>query len=336
MTTLGIGGPARYFLDAGTENDIRRGLEFAANKDIGVFVMGGGSNLLISDRGIDGLVLRICIRGVSFAEISHERTIVTAAAGEDWDTLVQMSVDRNLAGLECLSGIPGLVGGTPVQNVGAYGQEVSETIVSVRCFDRTSGLISELTNEQCGFSYRESIFNSFQRDRYIVLGVKFILKRVGEPKIVYTDLIKHFSGRVPTLREVREAVLKIRRSKSMVIDHSDPNSRSAGSFFKNPVLEPETFRELRAIFKAIPSYPFGDNVKIPAAWLIESAGFSKGFVFRNAGLSSNHTLAIVNLGNANANDILELKTMIQERVAEKFGISLIPEPVFAGFEEQKS
>jgi UDP-N-acetylmuramate dehydrogenase len=332
LTTFGIGGPARYYLDAFSEDDVYRGLEFAASKRAGVFVMGGGSNLLVSDGGIDALVLRVCLRRVSFEDVQEDLTIVTAGAGEDWDVLVQKCVDRNLAGVECLSGIPGYVGGTPVQNVGAYGQEVSETIVSVRCLDRVSGLTMDLNNEQCGFSYRSSIFNGGQRDRYIVLGVKFALRRGAAAKIVYRDLIDHFTGRTPNVNEVRDAVLKIRRSKSMVIDPADPNSRSAGSFFKNPVLDPARFSELKATFKTVPSFSFGENVKIPAAWLIENAGFGKGFALRNAGLSTKHTLAIVNLGNATADEIIELKTLIQDRVAARFGIRLVPEPVFAGFD----
>jgi UDP-N-acetylmuramate dehydrogenase len=336
MTTFGIGGAARYFLDAVTEDDVIHGLEFAESNGVGVFVMGGGSNLLISDRGIDSLVVRVSIRGVRFEEAEEGSSIVTAGAGEMWDHLVLECVDRNLAGLECLSGIPGYVGGTPVQNVGAYGQEVSETIISVRCFDRASRLTVELTNEQCGFSYRGSIFNGGDRDRYIVLSVKFALKPGGEPRVSYKDLIEHFQGRTPTLKEVRDAVLNIRRSKSMVIDPSDPNSRSAGSFFKNPVLDPQRFSELKSKFELVPSFPFGDRIKVPAAWLIESAGFSKGFSLGKAGLSTKHTLALINLGGASSDDIVELKNRIQEQVAAMFGISLVPEPVFAGFDEQKS
>lgn len=335
MTTLGIGGPARYYLDAALENDVDRGLEFAASKGIDIFVMGGGSNLLISDRGIDALVIRVSIKGMHFEEKKNGSTIVTVGAGEEWDPVVGECVDRSIAGIECLSGIPGYAGGTPIQNVGAYGQEVSETIVSLRCLDRTTGCISELMNEQCGFSYRGSIFNGSQRDRFIVLGVKFSLLRGGAAKIVYKDLIRHFRGRTPSLSEVRDAVLRIRRTKSMVIDPSDPNRRSVGSFFKNPIVDPTRFDELRNTFPDIPSFPFGENVKISAAWLIENAGFKKGSVFGNVGLSTRHSLALVNLGNATAGEMLDLKLNIQQRVAEKFGIDLIPEPVFAGFDGEK-
>ncbi len=257
--------------------------------------------------------------------------LITVAAGEDWDEFVAYCVQNNLAGVECLSGIPGLVGGTPVQNVGAYGQEVSETIVSVRCFDLNAREFVELSNSECGFTYRTSIFNSTMRDRYIVLSVTFALQQSGKAKIVYKDLIEHFKDREPTLQETREAVLAIRHLKSMVIDLADPNSKSAGSFFKNPVVEREKLEEIRRNFERVPSFDFGDKVKIPAAWLIENAGFSKGFALGNAGISTNHTLALINRGNASSDEMLSLKNVIQDAVESKFGIMLMPEPVFVGF-----
>ncbi|MFN0280258.1 MAG: UDP-N-acetylmuramate dehydrogenase, partial [Pyrinomonadaceae bacterium] len=257
--------------------------------------------------------------------------LITVAAGEDWDEFVAHCVDHDLAGVECLSGIPGFVGGTPVQNVGAYGQEVSETIVSVRCFDRKTREFVTLVNAECGFTYRTSIFNSTMRDRYIVSSVTFALQHGGEAKIVYKDLIEHFNSRQPSLRETREAVLAVRRSKSMVIDPADPNSKSSGSFFKNPVIEKEMLAEIRRGFERVPSFDFGDKVKIPAAWLIENAGFDKGFKRGNAGISTNHTLALINRGNASADEMISLKNQIQNAVKEKFGITLQPEPVFVGF-----
>ena len=347
FTTLKIGGPARFFVRAGTEDEVRKAFDFAGERDLPVFILGGGSNVLIADAGFDGLVLQIAIGSSEFRVSSSElgmdlnsepgirnSELVTAGAGEDWDTFVEHCVADDLAGIECLSGIPGFVGGTPVQNVGAYGQEVSETIVSVRCFDRHAKEIVTLANADCGFSYRRSIFNSSERDRFVVLSVTFALVKGGMPKVSYKDLLEQFGERQPSLREVRDTVLRIRRSKSMVIDEGDPNSQSAGSFFKNPIISRGYLGELRSKYERIPFFEFGEAVKIPAAWLIENAGFQKGFALGNAGISSNHTLAIINRGGASAAEILLLKAEIQQAVEAKFGISLRPEPVFVGFSRQ--
>ncbi|MBP6824122.1 MAG: UDP-N-acetylmuramate dehydrogenase, partial [Acidobacteria bacterium] len=242
---------------------------------------------------------------------------------------------RNLAGVECLSGIPGLVGGTPVQNVGAYGQEVSETITKVRAFDRQTKQIVELSNAGCGFSYRTSIFNSTERNRYIVLAVSFALKANGEPALLYPDVKNFFVGRSgePTLAEVRQAVIEIRSRKGMVIVPDDPDCRSAGSFFKNPVISVQAFAKLEAAAgERPPSFPAADgNVKVPAAWLIERAGFQRGYSKGRIGISSKHTLAIINRGEATAQEVLDLIAEIQAGVQIKFGIALLPEPIFIGF-----
>ncbi|MBV9215193.1 MAG: UDP-N-acetylmuramate dehydrogenase [Acidobacteria bacterium] len=325
-TTLGVGGAARFFARVTSEKDVVSALEFAVAKGVAVFVLGGGSNLLVSDDGFPGLVIHIALRG-----ISAQGETITAAAGEDWDSFVEHMVQQDLGGVECLSGIPGFVGGTPVQNVGAYGQEVADTIISVRCLDRHTRGFVELSSEECKFTYRTSIFNSEMRDRYIVLGVTFSLEKGGEPKVFYKDLVEHFDGRHPTLIEVREAVLKIRRSKSMVMDPTDPNSRSAGSFFKNPIVERTRLGELEDKFGRVPFFEYGDRVKIPAAWLIEHAGFCKGYKLGRAGTSSNHSLALINRNGATAKDLIALKDKIQAGVREKYGIELIPEPVFLGF-----
>ncbi|MEO6051731.1 MAG: UDP-N-acetylmuramate dehydrogenase [Pyrinomonadaceae bacterium] len=337
LTTLKIGGNARYFIRARSEDQVAEAFEYAAKNALKLFVLGGGSNVLVSDNGFDGLVLQIGISSKFHAPDSGLGTdvnpaLITAGAGDDWDGFVANCVENNLAGVECLSGIPGLVGGTPVQNVGAYGQEVAETIVTLRCFDRNTQEFVALTNKECGFTYRTSIFNSSQRERYIVLSVTFALDRGGDPKLVYKDLIEHFIERKPSLAEVRDAVLKIRRSKSMVIEAGDPNSRSAGSFFKNPIVSRDDLAALRAEFDGVPFFEFGGAVKIPAAWLVENAGFRKGFALRNAGISANHTLAIINRGGASATEILSLKNEIQKAVEARFKISLQPEPVFVGFE----
>lgn len=330
FTTLKIGGPARFFVKAGTEVDVVEAFEWAENNGLELFVLGGGSNVLVADEGFEGLVLQVAI--TSKVQSPKPKVEITAGAGVDWDEFVEYCVSQDLAGVECLSGIPGFVGGTPVQNVGAYGQEVSETIVSVRCFDRRSKKIVELSNAECGFSYRKSIFNSTERERYIVLAVKYALIRGGAPKIVYKDLKEYFGGREPSLRETREAVLSIRRTKSMVIDEADPNSRSAGSFFKNPIVPDAKFDEIRSMgFENVPNFAARVGfVKIPAAWLIERSGFYKGFRMGNAGISENHSLALVNFGGATAAEIIALKNAIQTGVVEKFGIELMPEPIFVG------
>lgn len=331
LTTLKIGGEARYLITAASEADVVEAFAFAKSRGQKLFILGGGSNLLVADSGFDGVVLKIELKGRSMDGNADGPVIVRAAAGEDWDEFVEYCVAHDLAGVECLSGIPGLVGGTPVQNVGAYGQEVAETIREVRCFDRLTREIVVLAAADCGFTYRTSIFNSTDVERFIVLQVTFQLQKGGEPKIAYKDLAAYFGERRPTLSELRRAVLKIRSAKSMVIRADDPDSKSAGSFFKNPVITPGDFDRLRTLFPKIPHFEFGENVKIPAAWLIENAGFEKGASMGNAGISTKHTLALINRGNATAAEIVMLKDAIQAAVSAKFGITLVPEPVFLGF-----
>ncbi len=341
LTTLKIGGNARFFVRAENEEQVIEAFKFAKRNSFELFILGGGSNILISDKGFDGLVLQIAIKGIFLENESSEKITVTAGAGEDWDKFVEFCIEKNLQGIECLSGIPGFVGGTPVQNVGAYGQEVSETIVSVRCLDRKTGEIIELSNTECKFAYRTSIFNTTDKERFIVLAVKYDLYVDGNPKIAYPDLQKSFAEKIPTLKEIRETVLAIRSEKSMVINENDLNSRSAGSFFKNPIVSTKVFqtveekaRTLKLIEEneKLPNYPVdGENVKIPAAWLIENSGFYKGYTRGNAGLSTNHALAITNRQNATAAEILGLKNEIQNKVNQNFGIFLTPEPIFVGF-----
>ena len=327
LTTLRVGGNARFFVRAMSESDVIDAVEFARGEGIGLFVLGGGSNVLISDNGFDGLVLQVSVPGVSVLVDG----VLSVGAGEDWDSFVAYCVENGMAGVECLSGIPGFVGGTPVQNVGAYGQEVSETIVSVRCLDLASGDVVTLANSDCGFSYRTSIFNTTDRGRYIVLNVTYALKSGGHPRLVYKDLSEHFGDSEPSISEVRDAVLSIRRSKSMVIDEADPNSRSAGSFFKNPLIERSMLAELEAGGAPVPYFDAGEKVKIPAAWLIGRAGFSKGYILGNAGISLNHNLALINRGGASADELMSLQRKIRDAVHGQFGIELVPEPVFVGF-----
>jgi UDP-N-acetylmuramate dehydrogenase len=337
LTTLGVGGAARFFVAATEHHDVEGAVAFARNKSLPLFVLGGGSNLVISDRGWNGLVLQIEIQGL------HQRTaggkiIFDVGAGMNWDTFVAQAISRKCAGVECLSGIPGSVGGTPVQNVGAYGQEACETIVSVLTFDLTENRVRELTTKECEFSYRESIFNTSQRGRHVILRVRYALVPQGQPALRYGDLQKYFADcdGEPTLSEAREAVRKIRAGKGMLISPGDPDSRSAGSFFKNPIVTRLQHEDLtrRAAEKGlqVPAYPaLSQQHKISAAWLVENSGFRKGYVKGRAAISSKHALAIVNRGGATAAEILSLRDEILARVEETWRIRLEPEPVFVGF-----
>jgi UDP-N-acetylmuramate dehydrogenase len=337
LTTLGVGGPARYFVKAGSADEIEQVVGFAQQRKLSLFVLGGGSNLVIADRGWDGLVLQIGISGIKESEQTG-KALFEVGAGVDWDDFVARSVSRNCAGIECLSGIPGSVGGTPVQNVGAYGQEVSETIVSVLAFDLGKNKVREMDATECGFGYRTSMFNTSERGRYIILRVTYALTPDSQPHLRYADLQKYFAGRdgTPSLSETREAVRRIRASKGMLISPGDPDSRSAGSFFKNPVLSGAQHEELvrRAAERnlQVPSYPaLSQQQKVSAAWLVEHSGFQKGYGSGRVGTSNKHALAIVNRGGATAADIVALKDEIQARVEQTWGIRLEPEPVFVGF-----
>jgi UDP-N-acetylmuramate dehydrogenase len=341
FTTLRVGGPARYFVEATDEGRILEALNLAKARAWPVLVMGGGSNLLVSDDGFPGLVLHIALKGIQIESSGNGK--ISAAAGEEWDHFVSRCVEMNLAGLECLSGIPGTVGGTPVQNVGAYGQEVSETITVVRVLNREDHSILQLKGSECGFSYRSSIFNHEQKDRHIVLGVCFSLAAGGLPCLRYAELQRRFSGirPPPSIAEVRQAILDIRAAKSMLLRPGDPDSQSAGSFFKNPILTEEALgraeesareRGRLAVDEKLPKYDTAPGMfKVPAAWLIERAGFARGFCRGRVGLSSKHALAIINRGGASAREVLSFMQEIQTEVSAIFGIDLIPEPVLVGF-----
>jgi UDP-N-acetylmuramate dehydrogenase len=337
LTTLGVGGPARYFAEAHTELEVREAVEFARSRDLPLFVLGGGSNLLVADTGFNGLVLKIALSGIDRITAGDDVTF-RVAAGEEWDAFVARAVDYNYAGIECLSGIPGSVGGTPVQNVGAYGQEVSETISGVEALDRQTLQLRTFSNTECGFCYRSSIFNTSMRDRYVILGVTFALRRGGKPTTHYRDLQTAFAqvAGEPTLLQVRNRVREIRRSKAMLLVPGDDDVHSAGSFFKNPIIPQRQFEDLEASLRprglTLPSYAASDSRrKLPAAWLVENAGFAKGYSRGAAGISRRHALAIVNRGGATATDILALKDEIQAGVFSEFGVELQPEPVFLGF-----
>ncbi len=331
LTTIGIGGPARFFLRATTVDELREGLAWAGDRD--VFILGGGSNLLISDAGFDGLVIHLDLRGIT-VESEDEHAMVKVAAGEPWDDFVAHAVANGWAGIECLSGIPGSTGATPIQNVGAYGQEVAETIVRVEALDRTTGTVVWFTNWDCRFGYRSSLFKNYERERYVVLSVTFRLKRNGCATIRYPELQKYVDERgvsVDDLAGVRESVIAIRKRKGMVLDPNDPDTRSDGSFFMNPILSASDYEAFARIAPNAPHFPSGDEVKLSAAWLIEHAGFHKGFVHGNVGLSSKHSLAVINRGGGTAREVVELVRMIQKKVREEFGVEMHPEPNFVGF-----
>lgn len=331
-TTIGIGGPARFFVEARSEDEIVGALRWADDAGVPVFILGGGSNILFGDDGFDGLVVKISTSGVEFEEIRNGAVMVASAAGEEWDGLVSMCSERGLAGIECLSGIPGTVGGTPIQNVGAYGQEVSQTIVSVRCLDRETQRIVDIENADCGFSYRQSIFNTTARRRYVVLSVQFHL-RSGEPDLpAYPELRREMEAGVNEMSPltIREAVMRLRRQKSMVVDPADPNSRSLGSFFKNPVVTLEAHRRLCDRFGDVPSFAAEGGVKVPAAWLIEKSGFTKGHVEGNTGISTKHSLALINRGGATAAELIAFRDKVAGAVEHRFGIRLVMEPEAVG------
>jgi UDP-N-acetylmuramate dehydrogenase len=279
-------------------------------------------------------VLQIAIHGVSITQKSGD-TIVKAGAGEEWDALVEAVVARGLAGVECLSGIPGTVGGTPIQNVGAYGQEVANTIERVTVYDRDADEIRSMSAAECGFAYRMSRFKADEAERFVVCDVTFRL-RPGAPTTTYADVaaqLRRAEVSHPSVSMVREAVLSIRRSKGMVVDAADPDSRSVGSFFMNPIVTAADAERVASVAGDQPQcFAMADGrVKIPAAWLIERSGFRKGYIDGAVGISTKHTLALVNRGGATATDVLRLATLVKRGVGERFGVWLRPEPVFVGF-----
>jgi UDP-N-acetylmuramate dehydrogenase len=337
LTTLEVGGPARYFVEAKTILEVQEAATISRTRGLPLFVLGGGSNLVVSDAGWPGLVLRIAIGGIEQRE-RDGKSLFDVGAGESWDRFVARAVAANFAGVECLSGIPGSVGGTPVQNVGAYGQEVADTIHSVLALDLDDNKLHDMPAEACGFHYRSSIFNTTEKGRYVIVRVSYALIPHGPARLEYADLKKHFVGwkKMPTLSDVREAVRKIRASKGMLIVSGDVDCRSAGSFFKNPVLSAQQYGELTTAAAAknlqVPSYPALEaQRKVSAAWLVEHSGFSKGYTMGPVGISRKHALAIVNRDQASAALVLELKEAIQNRVEQIWGVHLDPEPVMVGF-----
>jgi UDP-N-acetylmuramate dehydrogenase len=329
LSTLGVGGAARWYLPAASVAQVQAANRWAEQRGLLLMVLGGGSNVVISDAGFAGLVLHVVMAGVTIRG-GDGGTVIDAGAGEPWDSLVARVVAAGYAGMECLSGIPGLTGGTPIQNVGAYGQEVADTIESVTVVDRRSGEEVVIPASACGFSYRQSRFKQADAGRFIVCRVAFHLRR-GAPTLTYPDVVSWVERQRitrPRVGDIRDAVLDIRRRKGMVLDPEDGDTRSVGSFFMNPVVPAAVQNALGS-----PAFPMRDGrVKIPAAWLIERSGFAKGFAAGAVGLSSKHPLAIVNRGGARAADVVDLACRIKQAVLDRYGIALRPEPEFVGFE----
>jgi UDP-N-acetylmuramate dehydrogenase len=336
LTTLGIGGSARRLVTAHTEDEVVAALREADAAGDRVLVLGGGSNLVLPDEQFDGTVVRVLSHGL-VSRNDGDDVLLEAQAGEDWDGFVALCVADRLVGVECLSGIPGLVGGTPVQNVGAYGQDVGQTISSVRVYDRDAGTVVTVSADDCFFTYRHSAFKG--SERRVVLAVEFRLT-VGElsAPVRYGELARALGvepGERAPLERVRTAVLGLRRGKGMVVDPSDPDSRSAGSFFTNPLLGPDAAADLRRRAAArgvtLTEHVEPDGrVKVSAASLIESSGFAKGWGEGPVGLSTKHTLALVNRGGASGADLRRAARQVRDGVREAFGVELVPEPVLLG------
>ncbi len=333
-TTLSLGGPARHFAVIDSIEALRTALQWAENRHE-VLILGGGSNLVVSDDGFAGLALKLELRGLTF----ESNGVVQVAAGECWDDLVRACTQRGLAGIECLSGIPGSVGATPIQNVGAYGQEVAEVIESVDVLDTRTGASRTIEAGDCRFAYRDSRFKH-EPGRFIVLSVRFRLRPGGPPKLAYRELVRAVGDEPASLSRVRDVVLELRRSKSMVIDPDDPNRRSVGSFFTNPIVSERSAQTVvdRALAAGIvtrpdevPRYDGGHGrTKLAAAWLIERAGVRKGWRHREVGVSSRHTLALVHHGGGTTVQLLELARMVRDRVHETFEVELRAEPHLVG------
>lgn len=334
LTTLRLGGPAGHYFDADSEQTLIAAIKDAEGHGEPLLILGGGSNLVVADEGYPGSVVRVGLRGITARD-----GLLSVAAGELWDEVVARSVSEGLAGIECLSGIPGLAGATPIQNVGAYGQDVSQTVVMVDAYDRASGTMTVLDREDCRFSYRHSAFKG--NARYVVTAVHFQLEDLGglSKPVMFRDVADalgiEIGGQAP-LGEVREAVLAQRRKRGMLLDDADHDTWSAGSFFTNPILTPAQHAEFErrcaaAGIEARPT-PYAEpdgRVKISAAWLIEHAGFAKGYGSGPVTLSTKHTLALTNRGGATTGDLLKLASEVRDGVAARFGVTLVPEPVLA-------
>jgi UDP-N-acetylmuramate dehydrogenase len=333
LTTLRVGGPAARMVDLDREEHLQEALADAESHGQGVFVLGSGSNVVVADAGYAGLVIRMATRGIDVVS-EGDRVVVAVAAGEDWDALVARAVEEGWAGVASMSGIPGLVGATPIQNVGAYGQEVSDTIVGVRVYDRDARAFVDMDPLACGFGYRASIFK--RNDRWIVTRVRFAFRRSHDDEVRYAELSRALTvaegSRAPAAR-IRSTVIALRRAKGMVLDDGDPESVSAGSFFVNPIVDASSLGHVESVAgKTPPRFDAGEGRwKLPAAWLVEQAGFAKGWTLGRAGISRKHALAIVNRGGASASEILAAARTVRDGVRARFSVTLEPEPVLVGY-----
>lgn len=344
MTTLKIGGTARFFSAIEDITDIEKAITWAKRQDCPLMVLGAGSNVVVADRGFDGLVVRwqkpktADVRAILHkAYVQDAKVQLQVPAWCDWDALVAQCVASDLGGLECLSGIPGLSGAAPIQNIGAYGQQVSDTLIGVRAVDTQTGAYKYLAREDCLLDYRASLFKNQAPGRWILAEITLQLHACKQAKVHYPQLLAflqqqsactdtHFS-----LQHIRQAVLALRTQKSMLVDPTDPNSKSVGSFFVNPVVVSQKAAALLSLHPKMPQYPSAQGVKLSAAWLIEQAGFARGYRVGSVGISSHHSLALINCDNATAAALIDFARKIQQVVMQRFGVWLIPEPNFFGF-----
>jgi UDP-N-acetylmuramate dehydrogenase len=333
-TTMAVGGRPDHFIVATSAEEVLAATLFARERNLPLHPLGGGSNLVVSDDGVRGVVLKISLTGI---DITHQGddVLVTAAAGEIWHDFAAQMTDEGWAGMECLGGIPGAVGATPIQNVGAYGQEVADTIHRVQVLDRVTLQVREMPAAECHFVYRGSVFKAEAKDRYVVLAVTFRLRKDAAPTIRYGELSLALgkTSAAPTLAETFRTVVNLRRAKSMVLDPNDENRRSCGSFFVNAQVTEEVLRNITEIAGEAPPHFPGEHgmVKVPSAWLIERAGLTRGLRRGHAGLSSKHTLSIVAHDGALARDVVDVARFVRETVESRFAVRLMPEPHFWGF-----
>jgi UDP-N-acetylmuramate dehydrogenase len=332
LTTMRVGGAAARFVTLGREEELVEALAEARAREEPLFVLGGGSNVVVGDDGFPGLVLGMDIRGVEVVR-DGAHVSVRVGGGEDWDAFVERAVSEGWPGVACMSGIPGRVGATPIQNVGAYGQEVRDTISEVRVFDRRQDRFVDLPPEACGFDYRASVFK--RSDRWIVTRVTFRFDPKGHDAIRYPELSRALGlqeGALAPPSRIRETVIALRRGKGMVLDDTDPESVSAGSFFVNPIVEPDVASRVeQRAGQRPPTFPAsGGRVKLAAGWLVERAGFTRGWSLGRAGVSRKHALAIVNRGGATAGEVLAAARAVRDGVRNRLGVELEPEPVLVG------
>ncbi len=339
LTTLGLGGSAASLVEATTADELVQSV-LTTEASGALFILGGGSNVVVADAGVSGRVVRVMTKGVRVNRIDQDAVRIEAQAGESWDALVERCVAEGWSGFESLSGIPGLVGATPIQNVGAYGYEVGPFIEEVKVVDTISRSVVVLPPEACSFAYRDSMFKR-TGGRYVIVSVTFRLPCSAVTAVRYAELARALDvplGSEAPLAQVRETVVMLRRQKGMVLDDQDPDTKSAGSFFTNAVVTPDAFSDIVARARASgacgateepPHFPHGERVKIAAAWLIEKSGFTKGYQKGNVGISTKHSLALVNRGGTTA-ELLALADEIVNRVNDRWDVALLREPVLVG------